>query len=123
MEIGISVPDTQVFVKTYTENEIILNTNTYHNSIVISPNKIINDHWACNDIKSLTKDQLIELFKTSADVYLIGTGKNQLFPDMKIYQFCQLQNKAVDFMNSNAACRTFNMLASEGRSIVAAIII
>ncbi len=123
MEVGISVPDTQIFVKAHTDQSIVLNTSTHENSIVISPEKIINSHWDCKDIKSISEDQLIEIFKIPADAYLIGTGEKQLFPDMKIYQFCQLQNKAVDFMNSPAACRTFNMLASEGRSIIAAIII
>ena len=123
MEAGISVPDTNIYIKKYTNHSIILNQSSHTKSIVISPQKLIYDNWPHNSIKSFKKETLMDLFKQQADVYLIGTGQEQSFPSTDIYQFCIENYKAVDFMNSQAACRTFNMLASEGRSIIAAIIL
>ncbi|MFT6834847.1 MAG: hypothetical protein ACJA0H_000879 [Francisellaceae bacterium] len=123
MQPGIYVPDTGIYIKQYTSEKIRLNISTHTNSIIISPNKILNPSWDLANISELTKENLLELFEYKADVYLIGTGEKQKFPDMSVYNFCQQESKAVDFMNSSAACRTFNMLASEGRIVIAAIIL
>lgn len=123
MEAGISVPDTDIFIKKYTHQRITLNTSEHSNSVVISPESIIHDEWPLQALNQLTTEMLASLFKNPADVYLIGTGQRQQFPAMPIYQYCRDSFKAVDFMNSQAACRTFNILASEGRSVIAAIIL
>jgi uncharacterized protein len=51
------------------------------------------------------------------EILLIGTGKIQYFPNKKLYtQLAQLEY-SIDFMDTHAACRTFNILVNENRKV------
>ena len=123
METGISVPDTELYIKKYDQQVIELNTeHKQYESFIVSPDYVVNEAWGIASLEELNEDSLLSLFKTPADVYLVGTGAQQRFPSVQLFKFCQQHNKAVDFMSSQAACRTFNLLAAEGRAVVAALI-
>jgi uncharacterized protein len=55
-------------------------------------------------------------------VILIGTGARQVFlpPATQIHFF--RRNVGFEVMSTDAACRTFNVLAAEGRHVVAALL-
>ena len=57
------------------------------------------------------------------DLVLIGTGERLKFPAMEHYASLIQRNIGVEIMDSAAACRTYNILLSEGRKVVAGIII
>ena len=51
----------------------------------------------------------------------MGTGKQQVFIDYNFVQILGRQNVGLEFMDTGAACRSFNILISEGRAIIAAL--
>ncbi len=51
------------------------------------------------------------------EILLIGTGKEQRFPDKELYSQLHQLPYSTDFMDTAAACRTFNILANENRKI------
>jgi len=59
----------------------------------------------------------------SMEVLLIGTGPKQVFPAMDIRRFFVNKRCPVEYMDSQAACRTYNILIGEGRHVVAAILL
>ena len=66
---------------------------------------------------------LREVFQTgySPSVLLYGTGKNiSLIPEIE-KEFVRQQNCVLDIMNTGAACRTFNVLCAEDRSVAAVL--
>ena len=72
------------------------------------------------DIRSADLEALLA---TRAEIYLVGTGPDQYFPQaLELQSFIRI-GKTIDFMHSRAACHTYNLLASEGRKVAAAIII
>jgi len=59
----------------------------------------------------------------SMEVLLIGTGAKQVFPGMDIRKFFANKRCPVEYMDSQAACRTYNILIGEGRHVIAAILL
>lgn len=66
-------------------------------------------------------DCIATLTEYDADIFLIGTGIRVLFPDKAILQHIAKNQLAIDFMDTGAACRTFNILSSEYRKVAALI--
>jgi len=54
---------------------------------------------------------------------IIGTGNKLTFPAVEVYSGIIEHGIGVDFMDTRAACRTYNILMSEGRDIVAGLIL
>jgi uncharacterized protein len=94
--------------------------------------------WQITNVDQLSKQEIGKLFENSPDVVLIGTGINQIMLDKEILEFEQkgennplalLNNSdsrmvfGADCMSTRAACRTFNLLVAEGRSVVAGLIL
>jgi len=57
------------------------------------------------------------------EVVLLGTGARQVFPPREAQVALLRRRIGVEVMDNAAACRTYNLLAGEGRRVVAAIIL
>ena len=91
-------------------------------SFLITPETVIA-HWRPKRAIDIRAADLEALLATSAEIYLVGTGPDQYFPQaLELQSFIRI-GKTIDFMHSRAACHTYNLLAGEGRKVVAAIII
>lgn len=66
-------------------------------------------------------DALLDL-AGEVDVLLIGTGAEIAHIPVKLRQRLEAAGIGVEMMNSPAACRTFNVLLSEGRRVATAIL-
>lgn len=60
-------------------------------------------------------------------VLIIGTGKQQQFPDNDRLRALMTSNKGcsrvVEIMDTGAACRTYNLLAGDQRSVIAVMLL
>ena len=91
-------------------------------SFLITPETVIA-HWRPKRAIDIRAADLEALLATSAEIYLVGTGPDQYFPQaLELQSFIRI-GKTIDFMHSRAACHTYNLLAGEGRKVAAAIII
>lgn len=57
------------------------------------------------------------------ELVIVGTGKKQVFLNPKILQPLIKAKIGFEMMDSQAACRTYNILMGEGRKVLAAIIL
>jgi len=98
-----------------------INGREYRQSLWLTPNSL--SHWSPTSIDELNETTLEPMLTTAADVILIGTGEQQRF--LSMHQLAPFYRKGigVEVMNSCAACRTFNILTSDGRRPVAGIIV
>jgi uncharacterized protein len=87
---------------------------------VISPHALISD-WAATSVLELTQEQFAQLFNTHATIVLLGTDEAQQLPPAEIRALCRSRGIALETMNLGAACRTYNILASEQRAVVAGL--
>ena len=52
-------------------------------------------------------------------ILLLGTGERQVFADYGITQHLAQAGIALEIMDTGAACRLYNVISSEGRSVAA----
>ncbi|MGD8926609.1 MAG: MTH938/NDUFAF3 family protein [Thioalkalispiraceae bacterium] len=90
-------------------------------SLIITPEILIED-WL-ETPPSLTSKDILRLMETEPEVILLGTGATLTFPSAELLQPCYQANIGIEVMNTSAACRTYNVLASERRKVAAAMII
>ncbi len=79
--------------------------------------------WAVASTEFLTIEQLEDALAMKPGILLLGTGEVQTFPDPELMAAVMGLGIGLEVMNTAAACRTYNILASENRPVVAALII
>ncbi len=90
-------------------------------SLIVTPDQLIQD-WLDNP-PNLTQQDMQRLLATHPEVILLGTGQSLTFPKAEILQQCYQEKIGIEVMNTPAACRTYNVLASENRRVAAALMI
>jgi len=88
-------------------------------SFILTATQLIED-WDV-DAQLLTIQALQPVLDLEPDVLLVGTGPKAIFPSHDVIQFCYQAGVGIEIMNSAAACRTYNVLASELRNVAVAI--
>ena len=101
---------------------VIVTGNRFTASLVITPDEIFPD-WPPKEANRLTVNDLDVILELKPELAIIGTGGQQYFPDPQLFARFMRAGVGIEFMNTRAACRTFNILAAEGRFIVAGIIL
>ena len=56
------------------------------------------------------------------EIVILGTGRRLHFPSPAIMQACHQAGAGFEVMDTAAACRTYNILANEGRRVAAALL-
>lgn len=107
-------------IHSYGEGFVQIQDKQVNTSVVISATQLISD-WEPNTFAELKAEHCEILFSTQADVIILGTGKHQCFPERDILRLFAQQQIGVEVMDTASACRTFNILLSEDRNVVAAL--
>ena len=63
------------------------------------------------------------ILELQPEVAILGTGRRQQFPDKAVLLPLLREGIGVEVMDNSAAGRTYNLLAAEGRKVVAAFIL
>jgi uncharacterized protein len=94
----------------------------YDGSMVLTPYAV--QPWSVTAPGELTVDALDIVIQQQgeAEIILLGMGYDFVMPSQDVLQHLRGQNLVVDFMDTGAACRTFTVLASEERRVMAALI-
>lgn len=120
MEFNLEVPQNQFFVRSVSEQGIRVHQDYFNQPFILSGQRIVPD-WDVTTVEDINEASLQALFDLQPEVILIGTGSTQVFlpPATQVHFF--RRNVGFEVMTTDAACRTFNVLASEGRQVVAAL--
>jgi len=108
-------------VTAYDEHGVEFNAKYYDYSLLVLP-EIAPQVWAVNSFDTLTTEHIAQIAAHQPDVVILGTGKTQRFIHPKLTTVLTSQQKGVECMNNQAACRTYNILMAEGRKVALALI-
>ena len=109
-------------VDSFVDNAVVVGYVRYTTSLIITPEKVVRD-WPPQHSDQLTPDDFGLILDLEPELILVGTGNELRFPDSVILKGVIRARIGIDFMDSRAACRTYNILAAEGRNVAAGIII
>lgn len=90
-------------------------------SFILTPSRIIKD-WRYKDVAEFTIDSFKPLIDQQPELVILGTGAKLTFPNHQILQSFQQAGIGVEVMNTASACRTFNVLVSENRYVIAGLL-
>ncbi|MCK5902292.1 MAG: Mth938-like domain-containing protein [Cocleimonas sp.] len=112
----------QYSITGYNNEAIRVNEKSFNTGFIISPEKVVED-WQPSSYQDFRVDHLPVLFDLNPDIILLGTGVKQIFPPKSLYLALVNAKIGFEIMNTQAACRTYNILLSEDRKVVAALFI
>ena len=93
----------------------------YEQSLILTPQAV--ELWDVNDVSALTAEHFQHLANLGAEVVILGTGAHTTFPPPPLTRPLIQNRIGLEPMPTPAACRTYNILASDGRKAVAALIV
>ena len=109
------------FISAYEPGWIAVNGEKYTGALIVS-----SEHgcsaWTVGHFDSLQADDFLALVPSRPELVVFGSGARLRFPrPLWLAPLMQL-GIGVETMDTAAACRTYNILASEGRRVVAALL-
>lgn len=109
-------------VTSYEPGKVIINKQIYTRSLIITAEQLMTD-WGPQTFSELTADHLKSVLNLAPHIVILGTGEKQHFLAQELALLFLQQGIGIEVMNTDAACRTYNVLMSEGRNVVAGLIL
>lgn len=122
MKLHLDTHHELLLIRGYVENQVTIGDRAYQSSLIISPKRIIED-WHPRAAVDLTTADFKLMLELDPELVLLGTGARMQFPPQSITQPLIHRSVGLEVMATAAACRTYNVLAHEGRNVVASLII
>ncbi|HSV52179.1 MAG TPA: Mth938-like domain-containing protein [Burkholderiaceae bacterium] len=79
--------------------------------------------WPCAQFEEITPEHFAQLADLDAELVIFGSGSRIRFPQGAWLKPLMAKRIGVETMDTPAACRTYNILAGEGRNVVAALLL
>ncbi len=106
----------------YFPGGVEINAQPYDYSLLMLP-ETEPRAWPVSAFDQLTVEHFEQLLAEQPDVVILGTGERQRFIHPRLSAPLTAQRIGVECMDTNAACRTYNILMGEGRKALLALII
>lgn len=79
--------------------------------------------WLCEKFEDLGEEHFLLLSSMNTELVIFGSGERLRFPKPAWLKPLVDKQIGLESMDTQAACRTYNILASEGRHVALALII
>lgn len=122
MEITPAVPEGSQVINSYGPGLFRVAGVVYKTSILVMPDRTLA--WTAEEFSGIGMEGLDPVVRRAAevDVLLLGCGPTMQLPPRQLRIALREFGIVVEPMDTGAACRTFNVLLSEGRRAAAALI-
>ena len=108
-------------ITAYEAGSIKINNETIETAVIVSATGFAP--WAAESVETLTEELIALALRDSPDILILGTGEQQSFPHPRLMKPVAEAGTGLEVMDTAAACRTYNILMSEDRHVVAALIL
>jgi uncharacterized protein len=122
MKLHLTQAEDTNLITAYEDGFIEVNKIRYANNLIVMPKQLVQD-WPVNGFANLAASHFSELLELKPEVILLGTGQIHQFVHPKLTATLTEKGIAVECMTTHAACRTYNILMSEGRHVAAALLL
>ena len=122
MQLTLENPDFRYSLRGAGGDFALVNEQRLDASFILAPNQLVTG-WRPGAIGDLAVDDLDAVLALEPSVVLLGSGARLVFPAPAVMAACLTRGIGLEVMDNAAAARTFNVLATEGRRVVAAFLI
>jgi len=106
----------------YGDGYVEINRAAYHHAVLLSSDGDIVE-WPVSSFNQLMESHFAQMATLKPELILIGTGTRQRFPKPELLKPLIQAKIGFELMDSQAACRTYNILVGEGRQVLLALIV
>lgn len=108
-------------IQSVSDEGIVIADRCISHSVLVCADTL--QDWPPASVAELTGEHMAQCVALEPEVVIIGTGRRQAFPPAEHVARLQQQGIGVEIMANDAACRTFNVLLSEDRRVVLALML
>jgi uncharacterized protein len=105
----------------YGEGYVSVGGRRIEKSVIVLPDRVIED-WGATRFDALAAAHMVALAGLDREIVLLGTGRLLRFPRPEVLRPLVQAGVGVEVMDIQAACRTYNILATEERRVAAALL-
>ncbi len=106
-------------IRAYGPGWIRVDDTEYRHSLALGPDRI--RPWRPEAVTDLETADLDYLLDDGPEILILGTGARQCFPPPALLARPARRGIGIEVMDTPAACRTYNILAGEGRRVAAGL--
>ena len=110
----------KLVVHSVSSQQIRVNNEAHEQSIALSPNELLGA-WPEVPVAELAETHFDDVLATAPEIVLLGTGGHHVFAPRELTFAFARKGVGLEVMDTAAAARTFNVLANEGRRVVAVL--
>ncbi len=121
MKLSLSPAPGHKFFTAHGAGYVAVSGERFERPIAVIADQVLSD-WPATTFAALEEAHFEYLLALKPDLVLLGSGAVHRFTHPSRYRALSNAGIAVEFMSTPAACRTYNILMSEGRKVVAAIL-
>ncbi len=108
-------------ITAYGDDHVMVNQSRHSGNLIVLPDRVEPD-WASGGFGALQESDFAVLAALGVEIVLIGTGRRQRFPSPALMRPLIDAQIGIEIMDLAAACRTYNILTAEYRSVAAALL-
>lgn len=105
----------------YGPDYVSVNHQKYGSNLIVLPD-VLTENWTTSRVETLTDEDMQRLLQLGTEIVLLGTGSRLRFPAGPLLRPFAPAGIGLEVMDLQAACRTYNILAAEGRTVAAALL-
>jgi uncharacterized protein len=121
MKFHLSTGEGNVFTG-HGQGYVRLGVVEYRGNLLVTPERIVQG-WAVGGFEQLTESDFAAVAALAPEVALLGTGATLRFPHPRLTRALVDAGIGLEVMDTPAACRTFNILAAEGRRVAVGVLL
>jgi uncharacterized protein len=106
----------------YGDGYVEINQTPYTHAVLLKSDGAVLE-WPVKSFEGLESDHFAQMVALQPELILIGTGSKQRFPKPELLKALISAKIGFEIMDSQAACRTYNILVGEGRQVLLALIV
>ena len=122
MQLTLENPDFRYSLRGAGGDYALVNERRLEASFLLAPNDLVTG-WRPATVADLQPQDMDAVLAMQPALVLLGSGASLRFPAPAVMATCLTRGIGIEVMDNAAAARTFNVLATEGRRVVAAFLI
>ncbi len=114
---------TITLIRSYTDGKIHIGAQQFAHSVIVTSQGVTE--WSLRSIEALRDQDFSSVFEMpfNAEMVILGTGAHLVFPSAEQTRSLISAQIGLEVMDTAAACRTYNILADDGRNVVACLLL
>ena len=122
LKLQLNTSTAQKIFTAHGKGYVSVSGERFEHPILVTPEQVLTE-WQPQGFDELDETHFAYFLTLKPEILLFGTGAQQRFAHPRLYQELIAAGIGVEFMDTAAACRTYNILMAEDRRVVAAILL